>query len=74
MWGGSILEPRHENWEASCGSGSCGQGCPTTSSWGRTGLEWCHLLVTAWKCVKIFYYTGEYFLKTSLAVQTPTEG
>lgn len=43
---------------------------------GRTGLKWCHLPVTTWKCVKtlLFYYTAEYILKTSLAVQTPTEG
>lgn len=24
----------HEDWEASYGSGSCSQGCPTTPSWG----------------------------------------
>lgn len=34
MWDCSILEPRHKDWEASYGSGSCSQDYPTTSRCG----------------------------------------
>lgn len=71
---------RHKDWEASYGSGFCSQGCPTTSSWGP-GQDRAEMVPFTSKYLEmplektlLFYYTAEYILMTSLAVQTPTEG